>query len=285
MRWLLVIICTTPFLPAQPVETVDFSLPPREGLVLDIEKRREARWRDRDRSDGPPRTSVRTESIQHTVVRVRAGVVAAVERRYKQARRGRAGSRATKSMASPLLGQTIRATWNAKSCEMAVKRDGGWKVVGWLVLVLSDAEMRAPLLPLGNEVRRVGESWEMDFRTCMLSLTGDTPFVGSGKATLCLRSIGREANAAARRVATIDVAMRLEVEREDMNVSGVRAWEGTAVYDLADRVVVKLDARGTSQVRSMRGEARDRLASTTVQETLSAKATVVAKPQRPAKRE
>ncbi len=247
MRWLLVMICTTPFLPAQAAETVDFSLPPPEGLVVQITKSYASAPPD---AGGDLSNSLRMQqSIRHAIREVKDGAVTKIERHYA---RSTVGGGDRKPRGTLLHGKKVRATWVDDKCTVTFTDGDAWKKADsfWLAR-LRPSELRAPVVSLGQGVRRVGESWEIDA-------------TGMHAALSCLEGRWTTKRATIRLVAVhgqsprflhghAEAIVRLELKHGDPPASKTAVWEGTALYDLEHRIVVSCRGKGTTTYDSPKG--------------------------------
>lgn len=223
-------------------DKVDFSVPPPEGLRVLYELEREF---DGDSEspvyrDGPIQSNV--DRITHVVRRVDAGHVVQVERffdglpalvealSFDPERPDAPGS---------LTGtRGFRATWNGAEPSLEKRVDGAWSPVRRdSAYGFSCEELRSPFLPLGREVRRVGESWSVNARDALAGMFGGIvplPTVEAGdsdSADVRFVSIVTDPPERPGRYALLELSVHLFGDRKPATI------EGKALYDLTNRVI------------------------------------------------
>ncbi len=248
MRWLLVMICTTPFLPAQPVETVDFSLPPREGLVLQVDRKLELYSRERPEGSREHVGWLTTweGSFDHEFRGVDAGRVTVVARRYRKTRVDYSvtlPATARTAEAAPILSESrIRASRVGDRCRVEIKEADTWAQASKDVSdALPPAELFCPVFPLGEAVRRIGEEWSPDPRD-YLCVSEGIGYWFPHKVTIKLVSVGL-----AQGRSGPHAALRVTLEMKSGRVGTPKPllrWKGRVLFDLTNRVVVECVGKG-----------------------------------------
>ncbi len=223
-------------------DTVDFSLPPRAGTTMRIERTLVQRGRLPSREELS--TTFVDESI-HRVDTVVDGQVARATRTFEtsRVRPGRGGRPAGDAMATPMQGAAVIVSWDGAQSTISVVRDGktltDYGETGqWARNRTVVAEMRRPVVPLGRGVHAVGESWSLDADAVLSALHGGA-LTPSADRTATARLVSVD-DTPAGRVAHIDLRARIPVG------SGAVEWTADVRYNVTHRVVVRCVAKGRS---------------------------------------
>ncbi len=247
--------------PASPQRrVVDFSKPPRQGLLLLVEKRFDShvRWRRTQDDIKEPFTGENEwalrESFLNEITGTRTNRVVSICRTY-----GISAERAMpdrhelreQERTTPLMGSRIRVRWNARDeAALTYEKWGTWgtsRPAGRHVLNrLSVAELRAPILPLAPHRRRVGTVWSTDAKALCKLVFG--PHYGNleGAASIKLVSCGTYPGLHGHHA---ELHVTLTARHGATRSSRISCrWTGKALYDLSHRIVV--ECAGTGLVSS-----------------------------------
>ncbi len=259
MRWLLVMICTTPTLLAQPAETVDFSLPPREGLLLDVASnhtmtvRQEWVTANGDVSHQITTNETRIESFRHRFATVTDRGVTAITREYGTSSK----TSDTRLLATYEIvsGSGVRATWprNGEPLVEHTVQSGDWvKADIFAFRHIVPMELRSPIVPVTWGSFRPGQSWEFCPRALHRALwctcEGNTGWVESQGRAHFEKVVATVPGGSSGRFAKIALSLRV-VQRKQPAIGPTfemtARWAGKAYYDMDRRVFVKCSGHGT----------------------------------------
>ncbi len=231
-------------------EEVDFSVPPPAGLVVRYDLEWHGRWKLNHPGQGRGKTTVRAK-FEHVVRRVDHEGVIELERYHdKGLMRVMAEGEAPRDQqieAKPAL----RATWDDGRCVVETLVDERWVPIDETVQNrLSTTELRSPILPVGSGVRRVGQEWSVDAHAIAQALAGGGMELGPAeglRATMRLIELQTDPPGRRGRYAVLEASLR------DPN-SRMR-WDGRALFDLSNRVIVSCEGRGGRSHRRAEVEA------------------------------
>ncbi len=227
---------------------VDFSIPPPAGLTVTYEIKRNQQFGTD--SDGLEIVTGYT----HIIRRVEARQVIEVERNYDVGDHVRLIEAVpTSKAAEQVLKQAkrLRIRWTGEEVHVEWSAGADWNTAGPDVqAMLSLTDFRAPLLPVGKGVRRVGEEWSCSLRALKSAFVGGliyAPEVGKIRpATIKLVSIVSDPPGRAGRYAVLEASWK-------------DSWTTKSLYDLRNRIVVEHE----TTINSDRGGIPVRIHATT----------------------
>lgn len=237
----------------EPAKTVDFSIPPRQGLTLRVE--RSVTWEHVSGERSVPLhlpESVRLrDSFEHEFLRVADGRVTSVLRRYAEVASDTTPPGVRPPSTGPLAGRVVRVTGGGERPRVEVEQAGRWSVPGRLRHAIHAGEFLRPLIDLGDRQRRVGERWKIDAVALAFGVLGRALPSGPGNASATLVSIndGTVDRPGPRAILRVSLWGHSEASAVHAVISDKLSWNGTAVYDLAHRVVVRCSGEGSVGTR------------------------------------
>lgn len=228
-------------------EAIDFSLPPRVGTKLRIERKLVERGKS---PMGEELRATHAETVVHEVLAVEGGRVVRASRTFRTAtvQPGRGKRPDTDALPTPLQHTCVIITWDGDGPKHAVVQSAGAEHPieesrRWAKSRVAPAEVRQPLLPLGDGVRAVGEKWSLDAAAVLSALHGGhLRLTKDASATATARLVSIE-DTAHGRIARIEVTARLTSE------AGAIEWTADVRYDEKHRIVIRCVARGRGTPR------------------------------------
>jgi len=248
---------------ALPQDTVDFTKPPAKGLKYKvIQKRTGQSETTLAVSDREPREISQTTSgkmvFTQTILEVKDGKIVKLDRVYEEA-----GSRTEndqmpepREQENPLAWKHIRAEWNEDGeCKVEIKEGDEWtEPEDKMKRRLRPQMLRNPLIPLPEESKKVGDSWELDEEAAK-KFFGKPPTLPGEDAP----EIEREAKFKITGITDfkeMKCAVIKMVSKISVDESMSQTMEATCYYSLKHCIIVGMKGTGTNRVnRTMeRGE-------------------------------